>query len=78
MTNGQKFDKDGTPITEPAGSSATTAVAATVGAVVGASLLVVAAPIVLPLIGLGALAVAVTPVVGAAIGGVMGWKWFGK
>jgi len=65
-------------LTESEGSSASTAVAVGVGAVVGATILVAAAPVILPIIGLGAVAVAVTPLVGAAVGAVAGWGWFGK
>jgi len=65
-------------LTESEGSSASTAVAVGVGAVVGATILVAAAPVLLPVIGLGAVAVAVTPLVGAAVGAVAGWSWFGK
>jgi hypothetical protein len=44
------------------------------GAIVGAAILGVAAPVVLPMIGLGALAaVAGAPIVGATIGGLVGW-----
>jgi hypothetical protein len=63
---------------EAPGSSAQTAVAVTVGAVVGASVIAVAAPILLPVVGLGALVGLGVPVVGAAIGGWLGWAAGGK
>jgi hypothetical protein len=66
------------PITEREGSSAQTAIAVGVGSVVGATVLVAAAPVVLPIIGLGAVAAAITPVVGGVIGGWMGWGLGGK
>lgn len=65
-------------LTEEEGSSATSAVAVGVGAVVGATVLVAAAPVILPLVGLGAIAVAVTPLVGAALGAWGGWMVGGK
>ena len=65
-------------LTEEDGSSAASAVAVGVGAVVGATVLVAAAPVILPIVGLGAVAVAVTPLVGAAIGAWAGWKVGGK
>lgn len=63
---------------EAPGSSATSAIAVGVGAVVGATALVAVAPILLPMVGLGAVAVLVTPVVGGAIGAVTGWFMGGK
>ena len=72
MSNGE----NGPP--EAPGSSAQTAIAVGVGAVVGATVLVAAAPVLLPIIGLGAVAVAVTPIVGGAIGAVTGWWMGGK
>lgn len=63
---------------ETPGSSAQTAVAVGVGAVVGATVLVAAAPVLLPIIGLGAVATALTPIVGGALGAAAGWGWFGK
>jgi hypothetical protein len=67
---------DNTP--ETPGSSAQTAIAVGAGTVLGAALLTAAAPVVLPVVGLGALAAAVTPIVGGTIGGLLGWKWGGK
>jgi ABC-type xylose transport system permease subunit len=61
---------------ETPGSSAQTAVAVGVGSVVGAVALVAVAPILLPMVGLGAAAVLITPVVGGAIGAITGW-WVG-
>ena len=63
---------------ETPGSSAASAVAVGVGAVIGATALVAVAPVLLPMIGLGAVAVLVTPVVGGAIGAVAGWMAGGK
>lgn len=68
----------GTPNTEPEGSSAQTAIAVGAGSVIGATLLVAAAPVVLPIVGLGAIAAAVTPLVGGVIGGLVGWGVGGK
>ena len=72
MSNGE------TAPPEAPGSSAKTAVAVGVGAVIGATALVAVAPVLLPMIGLGAVAVLVTPVVGGAIGAVAGWFAGGK
>ena len=63
---------------ESPGSSASTAIAVGAGAVIGSLIIVAAAPVVLPLIGLGAIAAAVSPLVGATIGGWLGWKIGGK
>lgn len=63
---------------EPEGSSAKTAVAVGVGAVVGATVLVAAAPVILPIVGLGAIAVAITPVIGGVLGAWAGWMMGGK
>lgn len=63
---------------ESPGSSAQTAVAVGAGAVLGATLLVAAAPVALPIIGLGAVAAAVTPIVGGTIGALAGWYAGGK
>lgn len=65
-------------LTEEEGSSAATAVAVGVGSVVGATVLVAAAPVLLPVVGLGAVATAVTPVVGGLIGAWAGWKLGGR
>jgi hypothetical protein len=65
-------------LTETEGSSKATAVATGLGAIVGATILVAAAPVVLPVVGLGAVALAVTPLVGAAVGAWAGWSWGGK
>lgn len=44
------------------------------GAILGAAILGIAAPVVLPMVGLGALAaVAGAPIVGATIGGLIGY-----
>ena len=48
------------------------------GALVGGALVAAAAPVVLPLVGLGALVGAFTPVVGSAIGAWFGYKAGGK
>ena len=61
---------------ETPGSSAQSALAVGVGTVVGATVLVAAAPVLLPIIGLGAAATAITPVVGGIIGAATGW-WVG-
>lgn len=66
------------PLPETPGSSAKTAIAVTVGAVVGATVLVAAAPVLLPVVGLGAVVAAVSPALGAVIGGWLGWTTFGK
>jgi hypothetical protein len=66
------------PKTETAGSSAATALAVGGGAVLGAALLAVAAPVLLPIVGLGALAGLAVPVVGATLGGWAGYAWGGK
>ena len=63
---------------EAPGSSAQTAIAVGTGAVLGATLLVAAAPVVLPIVGLGAVAAAVTPIVGGTIGALGGWWAGGK
>ena len=63
---------------ETPGSSAQTAIAVGAGAVIGATLLVAAAPVVLPIVGLGAIAAAVTPIVGGVLGGLGGWWAGGK
>lgn len=63
---------------EAPGSSASSAVAVGVGAVIGATALVAVAPVLLPMIGLGAVAVLVTPVVGGALGAIGGWFVGGK
>jgi hypothetical protein len=63
---------------ETPGSSAKTAVAVGVGAVIGATALVAVAPVLLPMVGLGAVAVLVTPVVGGALGAMAGWMGFGQ
>ena len=65
-------------LTEEEGSSSASAVAVGVGAVVGATVLVAAAPVILPVVGLGAVAAAITPLVGAALGGWLGWKVGGR
>ncbi len=64
--------------TETKGSSGATAVAVGAGAVVGAILIGVAAPVILPIVGAGALLGLAVPAVGAAIGGWIGWAGFGK
>lgn len=63
---------------ESPGSSQQTAIAVGAGAVLGATLLVAAAPVVLPIVGLGAIAAAVTPIVGGTIGALGGWWAGGK
>jgi hypothetical protein len=65
-------------LTETEGSSAASAWATGLGAIVGGSLLVAAAPVILPVVGLGAVAIAVTPLVGAAVGAWAGWSFGGK
>ncbi len=50
---------------------------AVVGAVAGAAVIAVAAPILVPIVGIGAAGVAIVaaaPVIGATIGGWLGWK----
>lgn len=59
---------------ETPGSSAQTAIAVGLGSVLGATALVAAAPILLPV---GA-AVLITPVIGGAIGAAAGWFVGGK
>ena len=44
------------------------------GAVVGGAIVAAAAPVLLPVLGLGALVTMFTPVVGSAIGGWFGYK----
>jgi len=63
---------------EAPGSSATTALAVGAGAVVGAVAIAAAAPVILPIIGLGAVVGMFVPVVGATIGAYTGWKMFGS
>ncbi len=45
------------------------------GAIIGGTLLAVGAPVVLPVVGLGALVGAATPLVGATVGSLLGWHW---
>lgn len=47
------------------------------GAVAGAAVLAVGAPVLLPLVGLGAVGTALvaTPVVGTVLGGIAGWMY---
>jgi hypothetical protein len=66
------------PKTETEGSSLATGLATGAGAILGATALVALAPVVLPIVGLGALAAAATPVVGGLLGGWAGYKWGGK
>jgi hypothetical protein len=65
-------------LTETEGSSVASAVAVGLGAVVGATVLVAAAPVLLPVVGLGAVAGLATPLVGALLGGWAGWGLGGK
>lgn len=65
-------------LTETEGSSAKSATAATVGAVVGAVAMVAAAPVLAPLLGAGALVTAVGAGGLAAVGGWLGWKMGGE
>jgi hypothetical protein len=69
---------DKEPKTETEGSSLATGLATGAGAVLGATALVALAPVVLPIVGLGALAGAATPLVGGLLGGWAGYKWGGK
>ena len=66
------------PKTETEGSSLATGLATGAGAVLGATALVAVAPVLLPIVGLGALAAAATPVVGGLLGGWAGYKLGGK
>jgi hypothetical protein len=66
------------PKTETEGSSLATGLAVGGGAILGATALVAAAPVILPIVGLGALAAAVTPIVGGVLGGWAGYKLGGK
>jgi hypothetical protein len=65
-------------LTETEGSSVASAVAVGLGAVVGATVLVAAAPVILTVVGLGAVAGLSTPLVGAMLGGWAGWGLGGK
>ena len=65
-------------LTETEGSSASTALAVGAGAVVGATVLVAAAPVILPIVGLGVVAGVITPIVGAGLGAATGWWMGGK
>lgn len=69
-------DANNTP--ETPGSSAATAVAVGAGAVIGATVLVATAPVLLPVVGLGALVGVASPIVGATLGGWLGWKVGGQ
>jgi hypothetical protein len=65
--------------TETEGSSASTALAVGAGAVIGGIAIAAAAPVLLPLVGLGAVASLFgVPIIGSTIGGYFGWKMFGK
>lgn len=66
------------PYGEPSGSSAKTAIAVGIGAAVGATALVAMAPVILPVVGLGALVAIISPTAGAVIGGWAGWMFGGS
>lgn len=77
----QRFAEDGvTPLTEPEGSSGSTARNVIIGAGIAVTA-VALAPIALPIIGLGAVAAGVVAVgapLAAVVGGWMGWAMGGK